>query len=87
MSDGEVFAEAETCVFRGGNRFVVGIGNDQSADARDRMAKPYQLLTVELVSPAEVVDDFGDGFSGLGMTLVVGQLVVLDGGAVLVFAL
>jgi hypothetical protein len=33
------------------------------------------------------VDDFGDGFSGLGMTLVVGQLVVLDGGAVLVFAL
>jgi hypothetical protein len=51
------------------------------------MAKPYQLLTVELVSPAEVVDDFGDGFSGLGMTLVVGQLVVLDGRAVLVFAL
>jgi hypothetical protein len=28
-------------------------------------------LTIELVGPAEVVDDFGNGFAGLGVALVV----------------
>jgi hypothetical protein len=38
------------------------------------VAKPHQLLAVEPIGPAEVVDDFGNRFSGDGMTLVVGQL-------------
>ena len=46
----------------------------------------YQLLTIELVGSAEVVDDFGNGFSGLGVALFVGQLEILDSGAVLIFA-
>jgi hypothetical protein len=50
------------------------------------MAKPHQLLAVEQIRPAEVVDDFGDWLSSLGMALVVGQLVVFDGGAILVLA-
>jgi hypothetical protein len=43
-------------------------------------------LTIELVGPAEVVDDFGNGFAGLGVALVVRQLEVLDSGAVFIFA-
>jgi hypothetical protein len=40
-----------------------------------------------LVGSAKVVDDFGNGFSGLGMTLVVRQLEVFNGGAVFVLSL
>jgi len=43
-------------------------------------------LTIELVGSAEVVDDFGNGFSSPGVALVVRQLEVLDSGAVFIFA-
>ena len=62
------------------------VDDAQVAYARNGAAQAHQLVTVELVCSAEVVDDFGNGFSGLWVALVVRQLEVLDGGAVFVFA-
>jgi hypothetical protein len=65
----------------------MGIGDDQSADTGNGLTQAHELLAVKLIGAAEVVDDFGNGFTGFGMALVVGQLVVLDAGAVFVLAL
>jgi len=46
-----------------------------------------ELVAIELVSPAEVVDDVRDGAALLLVPLVLGELVVADDGAVGVLAL
>jgi hypothetical protein len=63
---------------------VIWIDQRQIADPGDGPAQPDQLLTVELIGAAEVVDDFGDGFAVTGMAFVVGQLEIFDDRAVLV---
>lgn len=45
-----------------------------------------QGLDVDLVDPAEVVEDLGFGTAGLGVPNVVGELEIVDDGAVLVEA-
>ena len=59
----------------------------QTINAAYGLAETHQLLAVELVDPAEVVDDFGNGFAGLRMPLVMGELEVFNDRAVLVCAL
>jgi hypothetical protein len=46
------------------------------------MAEPDELGTVDLVDSPEGMNDVGDGLAGLGMLLVVGELVVGDLGAI-----
>ena len=58
----------------------------QATNAANGLTETYQLLAVELVDPAEVVDDFGNGFAGVRMPLVMGELEVFDDRAVLVGA-
>ena len=58
----------------------------QAADTANGLTKTHQLLAVKLVNPAEVVDDFGDGLAGVGMSLVMGELEIFDDRAVLVGA-
>ncbi len=59
----------------------------QTTNAANGLTETDQLLAVELVNPAEVVDDFGDGFAGIRMPLVMGELEVFDDRAVLIGAL
>ena len=65
---------------------IHGIGDDQTADPGNGLAETHQLLPVELVNPAEVVDDFGNGFAGVRVALVMGELEVFDDRAILVFS-
>ena len=65
---------------------AVRIDNSQVADPGDGPTQPHQLLTVELIGAAEVVDDLGDRLSGNRVAFIVGQLVVFDDGAVLVLS-
>ena len=78
LSDGDVFTGTDTRSNWRTEGFVIGVGNDQPTYTDDGITSPHQLLTVELIGPAEVVDDFGDGLSGLGMAFVVGKLVICD---------
>ena len=54
--------------------------------AMDR-TQPNQLLAVELICAAEVMDDFSDRLARGRVSFVMGQLVVFGGGAVLIFSL
>ncbi len=65
---------------------LYGIDNRESAGFGDGSAEPDELFAVELIDPAEVVDDFSHRFFGDGVALVVGELEVFDGGAVLVLS-
>ena len=50
------------------------------------MTKSSELLVIQLINSTEIVNDFGYRFTGYRVSLIVGQLVVLDKGAVFVFA-
>jgi hypothetical protein len=80
LSDLRVVAE------RGGQiRLAVErIDNTEAADPGDASAQPNELSPVELIGPAEVVDDFGDRLAGRGVAFVMSKLKVLDGGSVFV---
>ncbi|RPJ12529.1 MAG: hypothetical protein EHM37_08930 [Deltaproteobacteria bacterium] len=54
----------------------------QTAHPANGLAEADQLLPVELIDPAEVVDDFGDRLASIRMPLVMGELVILDDRAV-----
>jgi hypothetical protein len=56
-------------------------------DSGDGPAQPIQLPMVQLVGPAEVVEDFCGGLAGNGVTYVVSQLEVFYYRAVLVATL
>ena len=62
-----------------------GVSDDQPTDTGDGVTQSHQLLPIQLIGSTEIVDDFGHGFSGFGMTLIVRQLVVLNTGTVFVF--
>ena len=49
------------------------------------MTKSSELLVIQLINSTKIVNDFGYRFTGYRVALVMGQLVVLDDGAVLVF--
>jgi len=63
------------------------IDNVQAADSGNRAAQPDEMIAIQSVRPAEVVDDPGNGLSGHRVALIVGQLIVLDDGTVFVFSL
>ena len=50
------------------------------------MTKSSELLVIQLINSTEIVNDFGYRFTAYRVALIVGQLVVLDDGAVFVFA-
>ena len=58
----------------------------QTTNATNGSAETHQFLAVQLVDPAKVVDDFGNGFASVRVPLVMGELEVLDDRAVLVGA-
>jgi len=66
-----------------------GIDNVQAAYPGNRAAQPHQLVAIQSVCSAECVNDVSDGLScnRNRMALIVGQLVVLDEGAVFVSSL
>ncbi|OFZ53800.1 MAG: hypothetical protein A2328_10655 [Bdellovibrionales bacterium RIFOXYB2_FULL_36_6] len=66
---------------------ATGVRDREFADAGNGAAQPHQRIPVELVGPAEVVDDLGYGLFGLRIPLVVGELVVGHQGAVAITAL
>ena len=70
--------------FRGTLLIIKRVGYGQPADPGDRTTQAHQLGAVELIGAAEVVDDLGHRFAGLGVALVVRQLKVFDNRAVLV---
>jgi hypothetical protein len=49
-------------------------------------AQPHQVIPVELIGSAEVVDDLGDRLASFGVADVVGELEVLDHRSIFVFA-
>jgi len=53
-------------------------------DPQDALGEAAQRVRVELVSPAEVVDDLGDGAAARGVPDVLGELVVAHLAAILV---
>ena len=50
------------------------------------MTKSSELLVIELVDSTEIVNDFRYRFKRYRVMLIVDQLVVLDDGAVFIFA-
>ena len=58
----------------------------KATDPSDGTAEANQFVSVQLVSAAKVVNDSGDGPFGLWMTIIVGQVIVPDFGAILVLA-
>ena len=50
------------------------------------MTKSSELLVIQLIDSTEIVNDFRYRFARYRVALIVGQLVVLDDGAVFVFA-
>jgi hypothetical protein len=72
---------------RGGQRqlsFIQRIDDLDLTNAGDGTAKADKLVAFEIICPAEAVEDLGDGFSGDGIPLVMGELVVGDDGSVLI---
>lgn len=57
--------------------FFDRINDLETANTGNGTAQPDQLFPVQLIGPAEAVDDFWDGSFGLGMTHVVGEVVIL----------
>jgi hypothetical protein len=64
--------------------YIQRIIKPQATNATYGLAETHQLLAVKLVNSAEVVDDFSDGFAGVRMPFVMGELEVFDNRAVLV---
>ena len=64
----------------GGHRFLAG------EDTQNAAGKATQGHTIDLLGPAKVVDDLADGAALVGIPKILGQLVVLDGGAVCILA-
>jgi hypothetical protein len=58
----------------------------ETADSSDRPAQPHQIIPVELIGSAEVVDDLGDRPAGFRMAHVVGELEILDHRSIFIFA-
>ena len=79
--------QPDGCGLRRNSRTSQWIGDMQPADAGDRLTEAYQLLAVELVNSAEVVDDFSYRFVSFRMALVVCELEVLDDRSIFVGAL
>ena len=50
------------------------------------MTETKELFVIQLIGSTEFVNDFGDRFTRCRVALIVGQLVVIDDGAVFVFA-
>ena len=72
---------------RGGQRqlsFIQGINDLDFTNAGNGTAESHQFLAVEFIGTTEAVDDLGDGFSGDGIPLIMGELVVGDDGSVLI---
>ena len=71
----------------GGQRqldFIQRIDDLDLTDAGDGTAEADELVAFQIICPAEAVDDLCDGFSGDGIALVMGELVVGDDGSVLI---
>jgi len=64
--------------------FIQRINNLDLTDAGDGSAETDELVAFNILCPAEAVEDLGDGFSGDGIPLVMGELVVGDDGSVLI---
>ena len=57
---------------------IESINDLDVADPGDGPAKPDELVSIQLIGPAELVDHMGDGLAGDRVPHVVGELVVLD---------
>jgi hypothetical protein len=68
------------------HRFSQRIPDLETADSRDGSTQPHESIPIELIRTPERVDDLGDALAGFGVTEVMGELVVLDDGAVSVLA-
>ena len=62
------------------------IGDLQFTDSGDRLAQPDKLLAIQLVGTPKVVNDASSGLVSLGVSNVVGQLIIGDNGAILVLS-
>jgi len=60
------------------------VNDFEAADPGNGAAEADQGIAVQLVCPAEVMDDFGDGFSGDVVPFVMSELVIGGGGTALV---
>jgi len=60
------------------------IDHIEAANAGNGTAEADKLVAFHIFGPAEAVDDLCDGFSGDGIPLVMGELVVGDDGSVLI---
>ena len=65
---------------------TISIQDGDPADPGDGAGKPDQGLAVQLIGPAEAVDDAGNGGVGLRIPHVVSELEVLGDGTVLVLS-
>jgi len=65
---------------------IQGIKDCQTTDPGNGSAQSHKLRSVQLIGSAEVVDNFSIRFSGNGVSFVVGQLVVFNARAVLIFS-
>jgi hypothetical protein len=71
---------------RGGQRrlsFIQRIEDFDLTNAGKGTAETNKLFAFQIIRPAEAVDDLGDRFSGDGIPLVMGELVVGDDVSVL----
>jgi hypothetical protein len=56
------------------------------ADAGDGVAQTYQTLAIQLIGPAEIMDNLGYRFIGLRMAEIMGQLIVFHHRAILILS-
>lgn len=63
------------------------IMKEKAANSGNGIAQTNELVSIELIGPAKVMDDPRCRVAGDRMTLVVRRLIVLDGVAVSVFSL